>query len=153
MTEKEEKKYSVWLMILIPLAIIFLGYLFSKDPEQDNGYSQKKANSIYSIWLTEAEVEPNKKDQSQWDVDGTAPDLSAMVVWKDQIILNTVTSNDSLIARWDPIAISVGDVYRSIFGIMPNKYVLDPKRALFDKLSHCGRVRTCPSLYRKTHPY
>ena len=111
MTEKEEKKYSVWLMILIPLAIIFLGYLFSKDPEQGNGYSQKKANSIYSIWLTEAEVEPNKKDQSQWDVDGTAPDLSAMVVWKDQIILNTVTSNDSLIARWDPIAISVGDVF------------------------------------------
>ena len=57
-------------------------------------------------------MSPNKKDQSQWDVDGTAPDLSAMVVWKNQIILNTVTSNDSLIARRDPIAISVGDVFQ-----------------------------------------
>ena len=99
-------------MVLIPIAIIFLGYLFSNDPGQSQGKSQKKASSIYSIWLTEAEVAPTKKDQSQWDVDGTAPDLSAMVVWKDQIILNTVTSNDSLIARWDPIAISVGDVFQ-----------------------------------------
>ena len=112
MTEKENKKISGWFMILIPLAIIFLGYLFSKDPKQDQGPSQNKASAIYSIWLSEAEVAKNKKDQSQWDVDGTAPDLSAMVVWKDQIILNTVTSNDSLIARWDPIAISVGDVFQ-----------------------------------------
>ncbi|MDG1853606.1 MAG: hypothetical protein QF426_06395 [Verrucomicrobiales bacterium] len=112
MTTKEDKKYGVFLMVLIPIAIIFLGYLFSKDPGQSQGKSQKKASSIYSIWLTEAEVAPTKKDQSQWDVDGTAPDLSAMVVWKDQIILNTVTSNDSLIARWDPIAISVGDVFQ-----------------------------------------
>jgi hypothetical protein len=112
MTNKEDKKYGVLLMVLIPIAIIFLGYLFSKDPGQGHSKSRKGASSIYSIWLTEAEVASTKKDQSQWDVDGTAPDLSAMVVWKDQIILNTVTSNDSLIARWDPIAISVGDVFQ-----------------------------------------
>lgn len=110
MTNKKDKKNQVLLMVLIPIAIIFLGYLFSKDPGKNNGQSPKEASSIYSIWLTEAEVAPTKKDGNQWDVDGTAPDLSAMVIWKDQIVLNTVTSNDSLIARWDPIAISVGDV-------------------------------------------
>ena len=35
-----------------------------------------------------------------------------MIVWKDQVILNTVSSDDSLIGRWDPIAISVGDVIK-----------------------------------------
>jgi len=112
MTNKEDKKYGVLLMILIPIAIIFVGYLYSKDPGARHDQPKKGTSAIYSIWLTEAEVAPNKKDQSQWDVDGTAPDLSAMVVWKDQIILNTVTSNDSLIARWDPIAISIGDVFQ-----------------------------------------
>lgn len=110
MPEKENKKNTVWLLVLIPLVIIFLGYLFSQKPDQES--SKKATNPIYSIWLAEAEVASKKKDDSRWDIDGTAPDLSALVVWKDQVILNTVTSNDALIARWDPIAISIGDVFQ-----------------------------------------
>ena len=81
-----------------------------KEPEQGN--SNKAKSSIYTLWIAEAEVAPTKNDDSKWDVDGTAPDLSAMIVWKDQVILNTVSSDDSLIGRWDPIAISVGDVMK-----------------------------------------
>ena len=110
MSEEKHNKQSLLALCLIPLGIIFLGYLFMKEPEQGN--STKTKNSIYTLWIAEAEVAPTKNDASKWDVDGTAPDLSAMIVWKDQVILNTVSSDDSLIGRWDPIAISVGDVMK-----------------------------------------
>ena len=110
MSEEKHNKQSLLALCLIPLGIIFLGYLFMKEPEQGN--STKTKNSIYTLWIAEAEVAPTKNDASKWDVDGTAPDLSAMIVWKDQVILNTVSSDDSLIGRWDPIAISVGDVIK-----------------------------------------
>ena len=110
MPEDKLNKQSIWFLILAPLGIIFLGYLFTKDPKEGN---QKNANnSIYTLWIAEAEVAEAKNDGSKWDVDATAPDLSAMVVWKNQVILNTVSSDDSLIGRWDPIAISVGDVIK-----------------------------------------
>ena len=108
MSEEKHNKQSLLALCLIPLGIIFLGYLFMKEPEQGN--SNKAKSSIYTLWIAEAEVAATKNDASKWDVDGTAPDLSAMIVWKDQVILNTVSSDDSLIGRWDPIAISVGDV-------------------------------------------
>jgi len=110
MSEEKHNKQSLLALCLIPLGIIFLGYLFMKEPEQGN--STKTKSSIYTLWIAEAEVAPTKNDASKWDVDGTAPDLSAMIVWKDQVILNTVSSDDSLIGRWDPIAISVGDVMK-----------------------------------------
>ena len=110
MSEEKHNKQSLLALCLIPLGIIFLGYLFMKEPEQGN--SNKAKSSIYTLWIAEAEVAATKNDDSKWDVDGTAPDLSAMIVWKDQVILNTVSSDDSLIGRWDPIAISVGDVMK-----------------------------------------
>ena len=110
MSEEKQNKQSFWLLALLPIGVIFLGYLFSKDPQGNNEVKSK--SSIFTLWVAEAEVAATKSDDSKWDVDGTAPDLSAMIVWKDQVILNTVSSDDSLIGRWDPIAISVGDVIK-----------------------------------------
>ena len=71
MSQEKHNKQSLLALCLIPLGIIFLGYLFMKEPEQGN--SNKTKSSIYTLWIAEAEVAPTKNDDSKWDVDGTAP--------------------------------------------------------------------------------
>ena len=76
MSENKLNKQSIWFLTLAPLGIIFLGYLFTKDPREGN--QKNTNNSIYTLWIAEAEVAEAKKDGSKWDVDATAPDLFAL---------------------------------------------------------------------------
>ena len=48
MPEDKLNKQSIWFLILAPLGIIFLGYLFTKDPKEGN--QKDTNNSIYTLW-------------------------------------------------------------------------------------------------------
>lgn len=59
----------------------------------------------YEIWLREAEVAPTDRDGNPWDPDGSGPDLTGIVSWQDQRILETTVASGGAIARWEPLAV------------------------------------------------
>ncbi|MCP4847637.1 MAG: hypothetical protein GY899_06800 [Verrucomicrobiaceae bacterium] len=115
MDAAQNSKKNPWLIAVIPLALISLGILISQFFRTNEAPSAKE--SVFSIWVAEAEIAPTEENQDRWDKDGSAPDPGALVTWQDQVILETVVAKDSLIARWDPVAISVGDVVLNKGGI------------------------------------
>ncbi|MFP6874659.1 MAG: hypothetical protein VCA55_14250 [Verrucomicrobiales bacterium] len=116
MTAPERTKKNTWLLAVIPLALISLGILVSQFFWAKDDAANATEN-VYSIWITEAEIAPTETNQNRWDKDGSAPDPGALVTWQDQVVLETVVAKDSLIARWDPVAISIGDVILNKGGI------------------------------------
>jgi len=59
----------------------------------------------YEIWLREAEVAPTDRDGNAWDPDGSGPDLTGIVSWQGQRILETTVASGGAIARWEPLAV------------------------------------------------
>ena len=115
MDAAQNSKKNPWLIAVIPLALIGLGILISQFfKEKDTPITKE---SVFSLWVAEAEIAPAENNQARWDKDGSAPDPGALVTWQDQVVLETVVAKDSLIARWDPVAISVGDVVLNKGGI------------------------------------
>ena len=115
MDAAQDSKKNPWLIAAIPLALIGLGILISQFFKE--GKASVTKESVFSLWVTEAEISPAEENNGRWDKDGSAPDPGALVTWQDQVVLETVVAKDSLIARWDPVAISVGDVVLNKGGI------------------------------------
>ena len=115
MNAAQNSKKNPWLIAVIPLALISLGILISQFFRTKEAPPARE--SVFSIWVAEAEIAPTEKNQDRWDKDGSAPDPGALVTWQDQVVLETVVAKDSLIARWDPVAISIGDVVLNKGGI------------------------------------
>jgi len=115
MDAAQNSKKNPWLIAVIPLALIGLGILISQFFKEKDAPITKE--SVFSLWVAEAEIAPAENNQARWDKDGSAPDPGALVTWQDQVVLETVVAKDSLIARWDPVAISVGDVVLNKGGI------------------------------------
>ena len=115
MDREHSSKKNPWLIAGIPIALIGLGILISQFFKTKEAPVTKE--SVFSLWVTEAEIAPVEENNDRWDKDGSAPDPGALVTWQDQVVLETVVAKDSLIARWDPVAISVGDVVLSKGGI------------------------------------
>ena len=114
--ERENKsKKNLWVIACIPLGLISLGILISFFFKNEQVPINKE--SVFSLWVREAEIFPTAENNNRWDKDGSAPDPGALVTWQDQVVLETVVAKDSLIARWDPVAISVGDVVLNKGGI------------------------------------
>ena len=111
MDREHSSKKNPWLIAGIPIVLIGLGILISQFFKTKEAPVTKE--SVFSLWVTEAEIAPVEENNDRWDKDGSAPDPGALVTWQDQVVLETVVAKDSLIARWDPVAISVGDVVLS----------------------------------------
>ena len=99
-----------WLLVLVPVALIALAWwgirLWRGDPSREG----LRYGGTYEIWLSEAEVKPLNAAGERWDADGSAPDLRGVIVWQDQRILETVTSDNGLIAQWEPVAVRLTQV-------------------------------------------
>ena len=115
MEHENKSKKNLWVIAGIPLALISLGILISFFFKIEQVPINKE--SVFSLWVREAEISPTEENNKRWDKDGSAPDPGALVTWQDQVVLETVVAKDSLIARWDPVAISVGDVVLNKGGI------------------------------------
>ncbi len=115
MDREHSSKKNPWLIAGIPIVLIGLGILISQFFKSKEAPVTKE--SVFSLWVTEAEIAPVEENNDRWDTDDSAPDPGALVTWQDQVVLETVVAKDSLIARWDPVAISVGDVVLSKGGI------------------------------------
>jgi hypothetical protein len=107
---KSSKKFSRWLLALVPLLLIGIAVAAFQWKRVSAISLKLQENVTYEAWLTEAEVAPFKADGSGWDTDGSAPDLVGVMVWQNQRILETVTAQDGLIARWDPVAVKMTQI-------------------------------------------
>ncbi len=96
MDAAQNSKKNPWLIAVIPLALIGLGILISQFFKEKDAPITKE--SVFSLWVAEAEIAPAENNQARWDKDGSAPDPGALVTWQDQVVLETVVAKDSLIA-------------------------------------------------------
>jgi len=93
-----------WLVAAVPLLLIATVIVaFTMPGCFSEGAHGLKAGETYAVWIAEAEVAPVEGAAS-------APDLVALMEWQNQVILKTVVSRNSLIARWEPVGVSVGQV-------------------------------------------
>jgi hypothetical protein len=99
-----------WLLALVPVLLIALVWIGIRWWRDDPAREALQAGTTYEIWLSEAEVKPQKADGGRWDADGSAPDLRGVIVWQDQRILETVTADNGLIAQWEPVAVKLSQV-------------------------------------------
>ena len=112
------------MRIFLPILAILAGgcvafFLTSEGPvnetiagwsERLSGTPQPQEPVTYSVWLHEIEAEPRRADGSAWDDDGSAPDLSASLYWQEVRLLESGVAEDSLIARWSPKQLKVGQL-------------------------------------------
>ena len=78
--------------------------------ERLSGTAQPPEPVTYRVWLHEIEAQPRRVDGSAWDDDGSAPDLSASLYWQEVRLLESGVAEDSLIARWSPKQLKVGQL-------------------------------------------
>jgi hypothetical protein len=103
-------KFPRWFIALVPLLLIGIAVAAFQWKRVSATSLKLQENVTYEVWLTEAEVAPFRADGSGWDTDGSAPDLVGVMVWQNQRILETVTAQDGLIARWDPVAVKMTQI-------------------------------------------
>ena len=60
------------------------------------------------MWIV-VEVEP-----SDWDTNGSPPDLFYRIRWKGHEVFESATKGDTLLAKWSNAALSIDDVVRSV---------------------------------------
>jgi hypothetical protein len=70
-------------------------------------------NEIYAIWIEGAEVSSDNPDGKQWHDDGTAPNLVATLTWRNNMLLETPESSNSLIAKWERTSIKIKDLMKT----------------------------------------
>lgn len=84
--------------------------------------------TTYSVWLVEAEVAPLSESAA-------APDLVGSIDWQGQVVLRTLTARNCLIARWDPIGLSVGQLLEGEVGTSSLQRVGRIRHSLDGKIS------------------
>jgi hypothetical protein len=99
------------LLILVPSLLICSIFIALKHFSKDKSY-RLKIGKTYEVWLKEAEVSAYDRSGEPWDSDGSAPDLRGMMIWQDQVVLQTVVASDGLIARWSDTAISASQAIK-----------------------------------------
>lgn len=102
-----------WFKAGVPVILVALTVFSGWLTGVGAGSSAKlKEGVTYAVWIAEAEVSPKNPTGSTWDTDSSAPDLSAMIAWQNQIVLRTVVVQDAIIACWEPVAVDIGSVLR-----------------------------------------
>ena len=98
------------MRLLIPIIVIFAGGALAFYLNSNGGFSSESTEEpvILRVWLHEVEANPLLPDGAKWDLDGSAPDLSAELYWQEVRILETGVAKDLLISRWSPTSMSVG---------------------------------------------
>jgi hypothetical protein len=102
-----KKAFLIAVPILLITGAILVVIHFSKNPGRG-----LETGKTYEIWLKEAEMSPLDRNGEKWDTDGSAPDLRGMMSWQGQVVLQTVTASDGLIARWSDTAVSASQALK-----------------------------------------
>ena len=116
------KRVLVWIWILLSTLLVVgsagaaIYYWGDKDAAEEQEPSQAprlvEAEKRYYVLLAVLEVEAkaDADGDSAWDTRDGAPDLYYEVLWQDQVVFESSTKDDTLVARWSNAAIRVSDL-------------------------------------------
>ncbi|MEE8106818.1 MAG: hypothetical protein V3T86_14895 [Planctomycetota bacterium] len=116
------KRVLVWVWILLSTSLVVgsagaaIYYWRDKDAAEEQEPLQAprlvEAEKRYYVLLAVLEVEakPDPDGDSAWDTRAGAPDLYYEVLWQDQVVFESSTKDDTLVARWSNAAIRVSDL-------------------------------------------
>ena len=102
-----------YLAALLTTLILVMGGFFASHLLREKLTPNWDTNETYAIWIEGAEVSPDNPDGKQWHDDGTAPNLVATLTWRNNMLLETPESSNSLIAKWERTSIKIKDLMKT----------------------------------------
>ena len=113
---------STSLLVLIAIGAPFLFGLFSKGPAVPEALPVSAAAASdrlreehhYSFALAVIELAPRKPSGKRWDPDGSGPDIAYRVLWQGNLVHESATKDDTLLARWSNTSLDAGRPARPV---------------------------------------
>ena len=109
-----------WLWIIASsLAVVgaagspFLVRIRVDPPEREPEPRLVEKEVHYYVLLSVVEVEPKDDEGETWDSRGGAPDLAYEIRWQGQRVFESSTKDDTLVARWTNVNVSVTDLIKN----------------------------------------
>src|SRR4051812_36075669 len=103
-------KKAVLIIFPILLVVLGAGLAFGLRALTGRGSAKLENGQTYNVWVIEAEVADHPSRGGAWDLDGSAPDLMAVLRFRGNTVLKTNVAKDSLIARWEPLGLNWKDL-------------------------------------------
>ena len=131
MHRKDKVVYLVPLLLIGLIGAVFWGVSRGRNPEpakdEVSRSTQMESNQLelgrdYYICPTLVETTPlkskkgflsKKPKESEWDRNGTAPDVECMISWNGNVVFSSGEKSDSIIANWSPIGTDVANLISS----------------------------------------
>jgi hypothetical protein len=109
--------YVIMIVCLVAAAISLIYYFTKVDKsgtaekgtEGESAVGNLIDGNEYLIYLKSVEVQPQKANGKPWDNGNSAPDVFYQVLWKGNQVYQSETMDDSLIADWIPVGLSLKD--------------------------------------------
>jgi hypothetical protein len=107
--------YIIMLVCVLASASVLI-YYFTKVEKPATSTNQNGAAPLagnltdgkeYIFYLRSVEVQPKQTNGKAWDSGNSAPDVFYRVLWQGNQIYESETMNDSLIADWIPVGLSL----------------------------------------------
>lgn len=108
----------VIMIACLSASVIGLFYYFTKSDKSETIEKSTEGGLVvgnlvdgneYLIYLKSVEVQPQKANGKTWDNGNSAPDVFYQVLWKGNQVYQSETMDDSLIADWIPVGLSLKD--------------------------------------------
>jgi len=117
-TGGNKSSYVSYLIMTICLVASAIGLIYyfikaekSETTKKGSGGGSVAENLVdgneYLIYLKSVEVQPQKANGKSWDNGNSAPDVFYQVIWQGNQIYESETMEDSLIADWIPVGLSL----------------------------------------------
>jgi hypothetical protein len=87
------------------------GLLAAEAPEE---HVSVTADDQYLVLLSQIEVENLTPRGHRWDLTDGGPDIRYDVYWRGDRIFQSSTREDTLLARWDPSEVGIGDLIHGV---------------------------------------
>ena len=114
----------IWVVLSTLLVVVSAGaaihYWRDRNAAQEHESPRSpqlvEAEQRYYVLLAVVEVEAKAEagGESAWDPRGGPPDLYYEVLWQDQVVFESSTKDDTLVARWSNAAIKVSDLVEEV---------------------------------------
>lgn len=113
----------LWAVATVVVVSLTLGLLWWRvgpgtvgDPTTKptgGGPSTVPCSRDYYVWVKLIELTPKMPNGSRWDMDGSAPDVRFRLWWKGNLVQESTTRRDSLIATWELLSADLLEIVRS----------------------------------------
>lgn len=114
----------IWVLLSTLLVVVSAGGAIHYWRERDAVHEHEpprspqlvEAEQHYYVLLAVVEVEAKAEadGESAWDPRDGAPDLYYEVLWQHQVVFESSTKDDTLVARWSNAAIKVSDLVEEV---------------------------------------